>query len=178
MAFQEETIESKIILETPVFRIREHKVRAVNGKITYRDIVEHNGGSVILAVKDDGHILMVRQYRKALDRLMLELPAGKRDGNEDPESTALRELQEETGYHAGSIRYLTTINPSCGYTTELLRIYLCRDLTPGETHFDDTEDLDLLEYTADELVDMILSGKIQDAKTIIAVLFARTAGEI
>ncbi len=109
---------------------------------------------------------------------MLELPAGKIDGDEDPMDTALRELKEETGYRAGSIRHLTTISPSCGYTTELLYIYLCKDLTPGETHFDDTEDLDLYEYTADELVDRIMKGEIQDAKTIVGVLFARTAGEI
>lgn len=178
MAFREETLESKVIYDGPIFRIRKDKVTAVGGKTAYRDILEHNGGAVILAVQEDGKILMVKQFRKALEREVLELPAGKIDGNEDPMDTATRELQEETGYTAKNIRHLTTITPSCGYTTELLYIYFCTDLTPGETHFDDTEDLDLYEYTADELVRMILDGSIQDAKTIAGILYARTAGLI
>lgn len=178
MAFPEKTLQSEVVYDGPIFRIRKDKVTVVGGKTSYRDILEHNGGAVILAVKEDGRILMVRQFRKALEREVLELPAGKIDGDEDPMDTALRELKEETGYRAGSIRHLTTISPSCGYTTELLYIYLCKNLTPGETHFDDTEDLDLYEYTADELVDWIMKGEIQDAKTIVGVLFARTAGEI
>ena len=178
MAFPEKTLQSEVVYDGPIFRIRKDKVTVVGGKPSYRDFLEHNGGAVMLAVKEDGRILMVRQFRKALEREALELPAGKIDGDEDPMDTALRDLNEETGYRAGSIRHLTTISPSCGYTTELLYIYLCKDLTPGETLFDDTEDLDLYEYTADELVDRIMKGEIQDAKTIVGVLFARTAGEI
>ena len=178
MAFEEKTIDSHIMYEGPIFRIRKHKVIAVGDQIAYRDILEHNGGAVVLAVKEDGKILVVRQYRTTLNRQMLELPAGKLDGDEDPKEAAIRELKDETGYTAKEIRHLTTINPSCGYTTEMLYIYLCTGLTPGETAFDDTEDLDLLEFTADELIRMIMDGTIQDAKTIVGVLFARTAGEI
>jgi len=178
MAFVEETIDSEIVYDGPVFKVRKHHVHAVNGGVSTRDVVEHNGGSVMLAVKDDGKILMVRQFRKALERVMLELPAGKRDPGEDPLETARRELKEETGYTAGTVEYMTTMTPSCGYTSEILNIYLCRDLVPGETHFDETEDLDLYEYTADELVNMIMENKIQDAKTVIGILYARTAGMI
>ena len=104
-------MQSEVVYDGPIFRIRKDKVTVVGGKTSYRDILEHNGGAVILAVKEDGRILMVRQFRKALEREVLELPAGKIDGDEDPMDTALRELKEETGYQAGSIRHLTTIQP-------------------------------------------------------------------
>ncbi len=178
MAFEEKTIDSEIMYEGPIFRIRKHKVLAVGNRIAYRDILEHNGAAVLLAITDEGKIPVVRQYRTAMNRQVFELPAGKIDENEDPRKTAVRELKEETGYTAKEIRHLTTINPSCGYTTEMLYIYLCTGLTPGETAFDDTEDLDIYEFTADELIRKIMDGTIQDAKTIVGVLFARTAGVI
>ena len=92
--------------------------------------------------------------------------------------TALRELKEETGYTAESIEYLLTITPSCGYSNGLLYIYLCKGLTPGDVDWDDTEDLDIYEYEADEIIDMIKSNQIIDAKTIAGVLYARNAGLI
>ena len=178
MAFEEKTIDSEVVYDGPIFRIRKYKVEAVGGRTAYRDILEHNGAAVVLAIKDDGKILMVRQYRVAMEREMLELPAGKIDGDEDPKDTAIRELKEETGYTAANTRLLTAISPSCGYTTEMIYIYLCTGLTPGETHFDDTEDLDLCEFSADELIQQIMNGKIQDAKTVAGVLYALTAGEL
>lgn len=178
MAFVEKTISSEIAYEGPIFKIRKHKVECVNGKTSYRDILEHSGGSVILGVKDDGSILMVKQYRKALDRVVLELPAGKIDPGEDPLVTAARELKEETGYTASEVKPLIAFTPTCGYSAEKLYIYCCIGLTPGETNFDDTEDLDTYEYKADELIDMVMRGEIEDGKTIIGLLFARQAGII
>lgn len=178
MAFEEKTIESEIVYSGPVFKIRKHKVNAVGGRVTYRDIIEHNGGSVMVALTESGKVLMVRQFRKSMERVMLELPAGKIDPGEDAGAAAVRELKEETGYTAGRVEHLITINPSCGYTTELLRIYLCTDLTPGETSFDETEDLDLVEVDADELYGMVMAGELVDAKTVIGVLYARAAGRI
>ena len=178
MAFIEKTVDSRIVYEGPIFKIRKYEVEAVNGGTTYRDVLEHSGGAVILAVKDDGMIPVVRQYRKTLDRIVTELPAGKRDPGESSEETALRELREETGYTAKKIRYLTTMNPSVGYSQEMLDIFICRELTAGETEFDSTEDIDMFECSADELYEMVLSNRIQDAKTALAVLFARAAGEI
>ncbi|MBQ6622560.1 MAG: NUDIX hydrolase [Mogibacterium sp.] len=178
MAFREETISSQVVYEGPVFRVRKHQVRAVGGQTDVRDIVEHIGGSVMLAVKDDGKILFERQYRKSAERDMIELPAGKRDPGESYLETAVRELEEETGYKCGSIRKFITIRPSCGYSAELLDIYLCRDLTPGDRALDPTEDIEILEKMADEAVRMILDQQIEDAKTIIGILTARTMGEI
>ena len=177
MAFEEKTKSSKIIYEGPVFKIRQHVVETVAGE-SIRDVVEHVGGGIIVAVTDEGKILMEKQYRKALEQVLLELPAGKADPNEDPELTAVRELAEETGYKAGSVKHLVSYYPTCGYSNELLHIYICRDLVPGETHLDPTECIDVVEFDADELVDMIMRGEIRDSKTIIGVLFARQAGEI
>lgn len=178
MAFIEKTIDSSIVYEGPIFKIRKYKVESVNGEPAYRDILEHGGGATMIAIKDDGKILAVRQYRKTLDRVVLELPAGKRDPGETTRETAVRELREETGYLAHDVEYLTTIDPSVGYSQEMLDIYVCRGLTEGETDFDSTEDLDLVEYEADEFYDMVLNNKIQDAKTALAILFARAKGEI
>ena len=177
MVFEEKTISSEIVYKGPVFNVRKHIVETVNGQ-SVRDIVEHVGGSLLVAVTNEGKVLMVRQYRKAFEESLLELPAGRRDPNEDPEVTAVRELREETGYRASSAKLLLSFYPTCGYSNEALYIYLCKGLTPGETDWDDNECLDILEYEPDELIDMIMRNEIKDAKTIIGLLYARQAGEI
>lgn len=177
MAYEEKTISSEIVYEGPVFKVRKHVVDTVAGQ-SVRDVVEHVGGGIVVAVTNEGKILMERQFRKPLEMVLLELPAGKADPNEDPEVTALRELTEETGYTAGSIKHLISYYPTCGYSSELLHIYICRDLVPGETNWDPTECIDLVEYDADELIDMIMRGEIKDSKAIIGLLYARQAGEI
>ena len=177
MIFEEKTIKSKVVYEGPVFRIRKHIVETPAGE-SVRDIVEHTGGGIMVAVTDEGKIVMERQYRKALEAPMLELPAGKADPGEDPFVTATRELQEETGYIAGKVKHLLTFYPTCGYSNELLHIYICRELTAGETHWDPTECIEIIEYDADELIGMVMRNEIKDAKTIIGLLYARQTGEI
>lgn len=178
LAYNERTVCSETVYEGKIFNIRRDTVEAVNGRSSYRDILEHSGAAVVLAVTEEGKIALVRQWRQALRRVMLELPAGKIDEGESFVETALRELKEETGYRAGRIEHLLTIAPSAGYSEELLAVYLCRDLEAGGTDFDETEDLDLIEYEADALVESVLAGEIQDAKTVAAVLFARAKGLI
>lgn len=178
MTFEEKTISSRIVYEGPVFKVRQHEVECYGGRTAKRDVVEHTGGAIMVAVTDEGKILMEKQFRKALEAVLLELPAGKADPGEDPTTTAARELAEETGYTAGSVKHLISYYPTCGYSSELLHIYICRDLTAGETNWDDTECIELHEYDADELIDMIMRGEIRDSKTIIGLLYARQAGEI
>lgn len=177
MVFEEKTLKSELVYEGPVFKVRKHLVETRGGE-SVRDIVEHNGGAIMIGVTDEGRILMVRQYRKAFEEALLELPAGKTDPGEEPEVTAAREFREETGYTANSVRHLLTFYPTCGYSAEKLHIFICRDLTPGETEWDDTESLDVLEIGTDELLDMVMKNEIKDGKTIIGLLFARQAGEI
>ncbi len=178
MAFKEKTIDSRIVYEGPIFKIRKHTIEAVSGKISERDVLEHCGGAVMLAVKDDGKIIMEEQYRKPIDSVALEIPAGKCEEGEDPLETARRELREETGYSASDVRHLISFNTSFGYSDEVLHIYICKGLTCGERDLDETEDIDIKEFTADELVDMVMNNEISDAKTIIAILYASMKNEI
>ena len=105
---------------------------------------------------------------------MLEVPAGKIDeGEMNPEKTALRELREETGYRASSIRLLTRMYPSVGYSEETLYIYLCTGLTAGETDFDENEAIDIEEYSIDTLYRMVMEGKIEDGKSQVAILMVK-----
>ncbi|MBQ6456051.1 MAG: NUDIX hydrolase [Mogibacterium sp.] len=178
MAYEEKTLSSQIVYEGPVFSVRKHIVSTVSGGQSVRDIIEHSGGAIMVAVSADGKILMEKQYRKAFECDMLELPAGKADPGEVPEVTAARELSEETGYTAHDVRHLISFYPTCGYSNEYLHIYICKDLTEGERHLDKDECIDLNWYDAEELIDLIRKGEIKDGKTIIGILFARQAGEI
>ena len=172
MFFEEKTLDTKRIYEGRIINLRVDKVTVQNGTST-REIVEHNGGSVIAAVTNDNKIVMVRQFRKPFDKAILEVPAGKLDGDEDPAEAALRELSEETGYTAGKLEKLNEFYPSVGYTTEVLHIYLATELTPGATHPDENEVLEVLEMDLEDVYGMIMDGKIHDGKTIAAVMMAR-----
>lgn len=180
MTFEEKTINSEMIYEGVVINLRKDKVTVQNG-VSYREIIEHNGGAVLAALTNQGKMVMVRQYRKPAERVMLEVPAGKIDPGEAPEITAVRELKEETGYTAKNVQFLTWFYPSVGYSEEKLYLYLCTDLTAGETNFDENEALDIEEFEIDRLCDMVMKGEINDAKTIIAILTVKeklTSGEI
>jgi ADP-ribose pyrophosphatase len=172
MIVEEKTITSKRIYEGRIINLRLDKVVAKSGE-SYREIVEHGGGIVIIGLTDEGRVPMVRQYRKAAEQAVLEIPAGKLEKGEDPAEAALREFKEETGYAAGSIEYLLEGYSSIGYSTEILRFYLAEDLTPGETDFDENEAMDVLEYTPDELYSMAMNGELIDQKTIVAAMLAR-----
>lgn len=172
MIFEEKTLDSKRIYEGRIINLRVDKVTVVSGTST-REIVEHNGGSVIAAVTNDNKIIMVKQFRKPMESPILEVPAGKLDGDEDPADAALRELSEETGYTAGKLEKLTEFYPSVGYTTEVLHIYLATDLKPGACHPDENEVLEVMEMDLEEVYRMVMDGKIHDGKTIAAVMMAR-----
>jgi len=177
MIFNEKTISSEIVYDGPVFKVRKHKVESIGGEAV-RDVVEHTGGAIMLAITNEGKVLMERQFRKPLEQVIYELPAGKADPDEEPIVTATRELSEETGYTAGEVKHLISYYPTCGYSNEFLHIFICRDLTPGEKHWDLTECMDILEMDPDDVIDMIMKNEIVDSKTIIGLLYARQAGEI
>ena len=172
MTFEEKTLKSEKIYEGTIINLRRDKVTAQGGT-SYREIIEHNGGAVIAALTEDKKLVMVRQYRKPADKVMLEVPAGKIDPGEMPLEAAVRELKEETGYTASKVEFLTEIYPSVGYSEERLYLYLCTGLTPGETCFDENEAIEIEEIDLDRLFKMAMSGELDDAKTIIAILMVK-----
>ena len=173
MIFEEKTMTSERIYEGAILNLRKDEVTVMGGT-SFREIVEHRGGAVIAAVKDDGTMVMVKQFRKPAERVMLEVPAGKIDAGEaDPKETALRELREETGYRASHIRLLTRMYPSVGYSQECLYLYLCTGLVAGETDFDENEAIDIETYPVDTLYRMVMAGEIEDGKSQVAILMVK-----
>ncbi|MDR1571295.1 MAG: NUDIX hydrolase [Clostridiales Family XIII bacterium] len=168
MIIEEKTLESEMIYEGAIINLRHDRVTVKDGKSSWREIVEHNGGVAIAAVTDEGRMVVVKQYRKAAGRAMIEVPAGKTEPGECHRLTAERELREETGYSAGSLEYLTGFYSSIGYSTEFIHLYLATGLAPGETDFDENEAIEVYEHTPDEILSMAESGLAADAKTIIA----------
>ena len=172
MTFTETALETERIYEGKIINLRKEKVTVKTGT-SYREIIEHPGGAVLLAVTEDKKMIMVKQYRRAADKIMFEAPAGKIDPGEPPEITAARELKEETGYTAKKVEFLTSFYPTVGYSNEVLYLYLCTGLTAGETDFDPNEAIDTEAWDINELYDMAMSGRIDDGKTIIAILMAK-----
>ncbi len=176
MTFEEKTVKSERIYEGAIINLRRDTVTVMNGT-SQREIIEHNGGAVLAAITDEGKMVMVRQYRKAANRVMLEVPAGKIDPGEAPEKTAARELKEETGYTPENVKFLMKFYPSVGYSQEILYLYLCTGLKAGETDFDENEAIDIEEYEIDTLYRMAMDGDIEDGKTIIAILTVKKLQE-
>jgi ADP-ribose pyrophosphatase len=175
MIIEEKTLSSERIYEGTIVNLRKDRVTIKNGGVSYREIVEHAGGVVILGVTEEGKIPIVRQYRKATRSVMLELPAGKLERGEDPREAALRELKEETGYTAENIRLISWFYPTVGYSEEILYVFFAENLTAGETDFDIGEAIDIEEYLPDILFELIETNEIHDGKTLIALLLYKNS---
>ncbi|MCH3942636.1 MAG: NUDIX hydrolase [Atopobiaceae bacterium] len=167
----EERIESE---ETAwsgrIFDVSRLRVSLPDGREAIRDVVRHPGAVAIVALTDDGRICLVRQYRTALARVTLEIPAGKLAPGEDPLACASRELTEETGLVADKIAYLTTIATSAGFADELIHLYMATGLHASESSPDDDEFINVDLVRVEELVDAVLDGRIEDAKTVVGAL--------
>lgn len=141
-----------------------------NGKKIYREHVLAGDASVILALTDDNKVVMIQEPRTPVNKVILALPAGQLEKNENYEEGAIRELEEETGYKAGKIKKLREYYPSVGYTNEKITIYLATELTKGERHLDDDEDITVVEIDLDELKSMLDKNEIITASTTIALM--------
>lgn len=142
-----------------------------NGNVAKWDLIDHKGAAAVVAVREDGKLLMVRQYRNALERETLEIPAGGLNGREEPtEAAAVRELEEETGYTCGQVELLNSIYTTVAFCNEKIDIYLARELKPGKQHLDEDENINVEAYSVEELKQMIFDCKIQDSKTICGIL--------
>lgn len=143
----------------------------VNGTIAEWDYIHHDGAAAVVAVNDDGKLLMVRQYRNALDRFTLELPAGKLDAPGEPTlECAKRELEEETGYQSDNIEYLLTINTTVAFCNEKIDLYLARDLKKTHQHLDPEEEINVELWDIEDLKKLIYEGKMTDGKTVAGIM--------
>lgn len=167
----ESTIASETHYEGKVITVKVDDVRLPNGKTAKREIVHHQGAVAVLPLTEDGKMITVRQFRKALERSILEIPAGKLEKGEEPLQCAKRELEEETGYTAAHYEHLSSFYTSPGFADELLHIYVATGLTPGEMRPDEDEFVEVIPLTLAEAQEKHRAGEIRDAKTVLA-LFA------
>ena len=173
MELMEKTVERHVLFECAIVTLRRDKAQLINGQVVSREVVEHPGGVAILPLYRDGTVSIVRQFRYPFRQVVTELPAGKLERGEDHRPAALRELEEEVGVRAGELIYLGYLYTSPGFSTEVLHMYLARDLEPGVCHPDDDEFLECERIHFDQLVEQVVSGVICDAKTVALVLKAK-----
>jgi len=167
----ERVVSSKTLYRGKLLDLRLDEVILSSGRRAEREIVVHPGASAILPIIEPGKILMVRQYRHPVGEVLLEIPAGTLKPGEDPMACAARELEEETGYRAGKLAHLITVYPTPGYSSEILHIYLARDLRRGVQAPEMDENISIVEMSINQVLDGIRDGKIRDSKTIVATLY-------
>ncbi len=165
-------LKRELMYKGAILDIYKDTMKFANGTTEEWDFVSHRkGAAAVLPVLPDGRVILVRQYRNALERETLELPAGCRDSlDEDTKLTAARELEEETGYHSDQISFLLSLRTTVAFCDEFVDVYLAENLVPGEQHLDDSESIDVEIYSLDEVCEMIYAGKMQDSKTVAAIL--------
>ncbi len=173
--YEEKTISGETIYEGKIITLRVEQVELPDGNQATRELIQHPGAVSIIPITADGKIVLVEQYRKALERTLIEIPAGKIDPGEEPAVTAIRELEEETGYGAKEFTYIQSFATSPGFADEVIHMYLAQNLYAIENPAagDEDEFIGLLEVTLEEAEEMVVSGKIYDAKTAFAVLYAK-----
>jgi ADP-ribose pyrophosphatase len=162
---EQKTLSSKLVYEGRSVNLRVDTVQMPDGREATREIVEHRECVAIIAVDDD-NVLLVNQFRKPLEKKLLEIPAGGIDDGEDPVAAVQREMQEETGYLPQKVERLGGFYSTPGFCTEYLHLYLATDLTPSQLYAEDTEDIELVRVPINQVQSLLASGSICDAKSI------------
>ncbi|RQW71003.1 NUDIX hydrolase [Lysinibacillus composti] len=173
--FEEKTIQSTPIYSGKIISLKVDDVLLPNGKEGKREIINHPGAVAVIAITNEGKLVLVEQYRKALERSIIEIPAGKLERGEEPELAAKRELEEETGYGCHEISYLQSFATSPGFADEVIHLYVAKNLYEIEekAELDEDEFVSLMEVSIEEAEEMVEDQKIYDAKTAFAVLWMK-----
>jgi len=170
MDFAEKVTISEKKFKGKVFNVRVDQVELVDGSASFREIVEHHGGACVVALDSDQTIYLVEQYRISVAETILEIPAGKIEFGEEHLICAQRELKEEIGITAKKWELLTKFYPTPGYCSEVIHIFLARDLTHGKPNLDPGEFLRMKKYKLTQALDMIINNQIKDSKTMLGIL--------
>lgn len=172
MVIHQKRLKRELVHKGAILDIYKDTMELPNGKTEEWDFVSHRmGAACVLPVLPDGRIILVRQYRNALERETLEVPAGCRDSKtEDTKVTARRELKEETGYDSHQITFLASLRTTVAFCDERVDVYMAENLIPGEQHLDEAESIDIEIFDLDTLKKMIYEGTIQDSKTVAAIM--------
>ena len=166
-----ERLDRTLVYKGVIIDFYQDTVKVPNGNVVKWDFIGHKGAAAVVAVNEDGKLLMVRQYRNALDRETLEIPAGALDSVEEPTHVAAaRELEEETGFKAGKLELLIKLRTTVAFCNEKIDVYLATDLQPSKQNLDDDEFINVELHDIDELVQMIYDCKIEDSKTVAALM--------
>ena len=158
MAEEFKRLDRKLVYHGTIIDYYRDTIQVPNGNIAEWDFIGHKGAAAVVPVREDGKLLMVRQWRNALDRYTLEIPAGGLNG------------ADETGYHSENLTHLLSLRTTVAFCNEKIEIYVAQDLKPTHQHLDEDEFIDVYAYSVDELCEMIYSGKIEDGKTIAAIM--------
>ena len=161
----------EVVFEGKIFRVVRQLQVTDDGQPHVREIVRHGGAVAVVPILDDHRVCLIENYRIAVDKALLELPAGMREPDEDPAQTARRELAEETGYRAGDIKLLATFHTSPGILDEQMHLYVATDLDPGPTALEGGEQIRPRPTHWPEAMEMVRDGRIQDAKTLVGLLY-------
>ncbi len=163
-------LKKKLAFQGVILDFYQNEIQFPHGNTATWDILYHRGAAAMVAVKENGNIIMVRQYRGAIDNMVLEIPAGCLNSkDEDMAVCAARELEEETGFHPNEVTHLIDYLPAPAYTSEKVGIYYSEDLELSKQKLDENEFVQIEEYTLEELISMIEKGKITDGKTVAAI---------
>jgi ADP-ribose pyrophosphatase len=171
--FEEKTIKSEQIFTGKIIKLQVDDVSLPNGETSTREIIKHPGAVAVIPITKDNKIVLVEQYRKPLEKSLVEIPAGKLEEGEDPETAAIRELEEETGYTTKALSFVTSFYTSPGFADEIITIYITDTIEKlsKQVAGDEDEFVEIIELTLDEAKQYVEDGRIQDAKTNYAILY-------
>ena len=172
MELFEKQVASKQIFDGKVVKLFVDDIELPNGKGAFREVVRHPGAVCVIPITDDGEVIMIKQFRYPFSSVLLEIPAGKLEPNEDPFDAVKRELEEESGVVAENIEFIGMTYTTVAFTDEKIYTYMATGLTFKESHPDEDEFLEVVKLPLDTLVNMVMSGEIKDSKTQVAILKA------